>query len=69
MIKTQKEYDGRWMVWNTNTMETAWIVRIDDWFMGRKQPSQYRVDKEGQTRATLLESFANAKSAAGKLLK
>ena len=68
MIKTVKEYEGTWTVWNMSTMEAAEIIRFTDYFMGRAR-NMYRVDKGGRTEASMLDTFAQAKSAAAKLLK
>lgn len=66
MLKVNKEWDGQWLVWNTNTDKIATIVRIDDSFMGKKKPCRYRVDQNGVTVASMLENFAVARKTANK---
>lgn len=69
MIKMQKESDGRWIVWDTKTLREATIVRIDDYFMGRKMKSRYRVDYKGVTVETMIDVFHKAKTAASKRVR
>lgn len=69
MIKMQKEFDGQWIVWDTTTQKTATIIRIDDYFMGKKLPSRYRVDYIGKTVATMLDKFSEAKTIASRQVR
>jgi hypothetical protein len=69
MIKIEKEFDGQWVVWDTNTQRTATIVRIDDYFMGQKKKCHYRVDYKGRTVETMIELFHKAKSTASKQVR
>jgi hypothetical protein len=68
MTKTVKQYEGNWIVWNTKTDQMAEINAFDDYFMG-KVKRRYRVDKGGRTQASLIDTFAEAKKIAGKLVR
>jgi hypothetical protein len=69
MIKTQLEYAGTWMVWDTKTLKSGFIVRIQEYgFLASKKP-RYRVDINGKTVVSLIESFSAAKKVAREHLR
>jgi len=67
-IKTHKEHDGKWIVWNTESGATADIVAISEYsLLPTKQ--KYRVDVRGKTIASGIEHFQTAKSKATKAVR
>lgn len=68
MIKTYKEEDGLWQVYNSKTGKVAYIVKGEDYFMGEVSYF-YRVDVNGETKSTLIDNFQTAKKIAYSLVK
>lgn len=69
MIKCTKQGDAQWMVWNTQTMATATIVKITEMYMGERRNCGYRVDVEGRTIASAIDNFQTAKKIASDKIK
>jgi hypothetical protein len=67
LIKTKKEYEGRWLVWNTKTGDVADIFITDDMFMGHYK-TLYTVVYRGERVGVMIEHFQAAKSIARKHL-
>lgn len=68
MIQVHKQNENRWLVFNTKSDDTCYIVRGFAQAMG-EQISFFRVDNaDGITIATQLESYVEAKETAMKLL-
>jgi hypothetical protein len=67
LIKTKKEYEGRWLVWNTKTGDVADIFITDDMFMGHHK-TLYTVVYRGERVGVMIEHFQAAKSIARKHL-
>lgn len=66
----QKEYEGRWSVYNTSTGKSAYIVKIEEFGFLASSKSRYRVDNgKGETIASMIDHFSTAKSIATKEVK
>lgn len=69
MIKVHKQNANRWLVYDTNSDESCYIVKAYSQFMG-ESTSFFRVDNsQGITIATQLESYKGAKKTAIKSIK
>lgn len=68
-IRVHKEYDGEWLVYNYDTGASAKIVRYNHSYGFIKEKSQYRIDVNGKTIATGIESYRKAESMARKSVK
>lgn len=66
MLKLIKEYEGKWFVWNTKTNKCADIIRINGYNPFGKSNPQYRVDVNGKTVESLIDSFQKARGIASK---
>lgn len=66
MVKTIKEYDGKWMVWNKETGKVADIVRINEGGYLASSKKRYRVDVSGKTVASMVDSYQKALGIAKK---
>lgn len=69
MVKTIKDYDGRWTVFNTVTGETATIISIKEHGFLASKGTRYRVDMKGKTIKSMIDHFATARAEAKKLVK
>ena len=69
MVKTHRENESAWYVWNTKTYKDAYIVKISEYNAFSKKKSRYRVDVGGVTIQSMIESFQTAKSVAFKAVK
>lgn len=68
MVKTVKEYDGRWTVYNTYSGETATIIRFkEQGFLADNKP-MYRIDVNNRTVKSMITHFATAKAEAKKFV-
>ena len=67
-IKTIKESDFEWTVWNRTNGETASIIKISEYSL-LPTKTKYRVDFNGRTIASMIENFQTAKSVAYKAVK
>lgn len=59
MIRVIEQSKNQWMVWNSKNQEAAIIHKFDDYMMGRRKV-RYRVDVNGKTVATLLDTRSEA---------
>lgn len=69
MIKTIKDYEGRWTVFNTVTGETATIISIKEYGFLSSKATRYRVDVKGKTIKSMINHFATARAEAKNLVK
>lgn len=69
MVKTIKDYNGRWTVFNTVTRETATIIIIREHGFLASKGTRYRVDVKGKTVKSIIDHFATARAEAKKLVK
>lgn len=69
MIITNKDYDGRWTVFNTRTGETATIISIKEHGFLATNKIRYRVDVKGETVKSMIDHFQTAKAAAKKFVE
>lgn len=68
-IKTVKEHEGAWTVWNTVTHASANIIAIQEYGYLASGNKKYRVDVRGTTVASMIGNFQTAKSIATKHIK
>lgn len=69
MVKTNKDYDGRWTVYNTLTGKMATITSITEHGLIGTQKTRYRVDVKGRTVKSMIDHFATARAEAKKYVK
>ncbi|GLO68260.1 MULTISPECIES: hypothetical protein [Oceanobacillus] len=69
MIKLIREYDGKWMVYNTQNSKVADILTINEYNYYPQTKTRYRVDYKGETQKSMIEHFSTAKSIAWKIVK
>lgn len=67
-IKTQKEHDGMWTIFNTENGKTASIIKINEYSLISTK-TKYRIDVNGKTVNSMIENFQTAKSIARKTVK
>ena len=68
MVKIEKEYEGKYYVYNNKTGACADIVRIYEYNPLGKDKTRYRVDYQGGTKLSMV-TLNEAKSYARKLVK
>lgn len=69
MVKTVKEHEGRWTVYNTYSGETATIISIKEFGILAKSKPMYRIDVNNKTVKSMISHFATAQAAAKKLVE
>ncbi|SDD76978.1 hypothetical protein SAMN02799630_03988 [Paenibacillus sp. UNCCL117] len=66
--RVKKTGEGRWLVWNVKTHQTADIVSFSEYGLFPKK-NRYRVDVDGRTVASLLDHFSTARAKAVQCVK
>jgi hypothetical protein len=71
MIKTLKEDDGTWTVYDDDTMISATISIISEYSIipEDEKETKYRVDISGKTVKTYIKNFSDAVSAAAEAIR
>ncbi|MFW6027102.1 MAG: hypothetical protein ACOCRX_12270 [Candidatus Woesearchaeota archaeon] len=71
MIKQIKENEGKWTIYDDETMVTATIVKIEEYSIipEDEKKEKFRVDFEGETIDTMLDDFNSAKNKAVSAVK
>ena len=69
VVKTVKQCEGEWTVYETSTMACAEIIAIQEFGFLAPAKKRYRVDYNGTTQASMIENFQTAKSIATKIVK
>ena len=67
LIKVNKEYDGLWIVWNSENNKMANIIQYEDKMLGNTK-KLYRIDISGKTKVSMLDHFQTAKKTARKFV-
>lgn len=68
-VITVNNEDNTWSVYNSQTMVSATIIKIQEFgFLAKDTPTRYRVDFKGKTIASMIGNFQTAKSIARKHL-
>ena len=70
-IKQIKENDGEWTIYDSETMVTATIIKIEEYSIipEDEKKDKYRVDFKGKTIESMIKSFENAKKKAVEVVK